>query len=68
MLSETIKVILVEDHEITRIGIRKMLEHIPEVTIVAELDNGRDVSRCVQELQPDLILLDIGLPGIDGIE
>lgn len=64
----TIRTLLVEDHEITRLGLRKALERLSEISIVAEAADGKtSVSKAI-ELRPDLVLMDIGLPEMDGIE
>lgn len=67
-MTKIINTILVEDHEITRLGLRKMLEYIPAVKIVAEVACGKMAVSKAKELKPDLILMDIGLPNMDGIE
>lgn len=63
-----IDTIIVEDHEITRLGIRKMLENMERVSIVGEQSLGEKAVLQAMELQPDLVLMDIGLPDLDGIE
>jgi DNA-binding NarL/FixJ family response regulator len=68
MPEETIKTILVEDHEITRLGIRKMLERLADVEIIAEATDGKSAVDKAIELNPALILMDIGLPLMDGIQ
>jgi two-component system, NarL family, response regulator LiaR len=64
----TIRTLLVEDQEITRFGLRSMLEQQAEIQVVAESADGNSAVEKALELKPDLILMDIGLPGIDGIE
>ncbi len=68
MSNTPITVIVVEDHEITRLGLKKMLETIPEIAVIAEAGDGKIAVSKAMELRPDLILLDIGLPGMNGIE
>jgi two-component system, NarL family, response regulator LiaR len=68
MSNELISTLVVEDHEITRLGLKKMLEQLPNMVVVAEAGDGMTAVAKVQEFQPDLVLMDIGLPGIDGIE
>lgn len=68
MTENAINTLLVEDHEITRLGMRSMLEHMAEVVIVAEASTGKVAVNKAMELKPDLILMDIGLPEMDGIE
>jgi NarL family two-component system response regulator LiaR len=64
----SINTLLVEDHEIVRLGLRKALEHIPEVSVIAEVGDGKSAVAKAMELCPDLILMDIGLPIMDGVE
>ena len=63
-----IKVILVDDHEIVRDGIRLVLNGIKDIKIIAEADNGEDAVRLVDELRPTVLLCDITMPGLSGIE
>ncbi|MBX9686201.1 MAG: response regulator transcription factor [Candidatus Obscuribacterales bacterium] len=65
---KSVSTILVEDHEITRIGMRRILEKLEKISIVAESGNGRDAVRLASELSPDLMFIDIDLPVLDGIE
>ncbi len=64
----TIKILLVEDHTMTRMGLQLVLEKIEDITIVGEADDGEKAVELAKKLNPDLILMDIGLPGIDGIQ
>ena len=64
----TIKVLLVEDHTMTRMGLRLVLEKVDDIELIDETDNGEKSVELAKELNPDVILMDIGLPGIDGIE
>jgi len=61
-------VLLVDDHKIMRDGIKAILERSAEFTVVGEAENGTDALRLCKELRPELILMDIGLPGLSGIE
>jgi NarL family two-component system response regulator LiaR len=63
-----IRTLLVEDHEISRLGLKKILEHMPEICVVGEVADGILAVATAIELRPDLVLMDIGLPGMDGIE
>jgi DNA-binding NarL/FixJ family response regulator len=63
-----IRVLLVEDHEIVRTGIRLMLERLPEVEVVGEADNGETALQLIDTLRPSLALLDIEMPGMSGLE
>lgn len=64
----TIKVLLVEDHTMTRMGLSLVLEKVPEIELVAQAEDGISGVQMAQEFSPDVILMDIGLPNIDGIE
>ena len=63
-----INVLLVDDHALVRTGIRRLLEDSGQVQIVGEADCGEDGLRLVQELGPDVILMDVNMPGIGGVE
>jgi len=63
-----IKVILVDDHEIVRDGIHLVLSDAKDIKIIAETDNGEEAINLVGELTPDILLCDITMPGLSGIE
>jgi DNA-binding NarL/FixJ family response regulator len=63
-----IRVLLVDDHEPFRRYVSSMLQEQTNIQIIGEAEDGLQAVRQAKDLQPDLILLDIGLPGIDGIE
>jgi len=67
-LSEQITVMIVDDHALVREGIRKILSLEPQFNILTEADNGKMAVKLCRELRPDLVLLDINLPDITGIE
>lgn len=62
------RILVVDDSEIYRRGVRAMLESHQGYEICGEADNGEDAARLAQELKPDAVLIDISLPGINGIE
>lgn len=64
----TIRLILVDDHKIVRTGLRMLLESEPDVEIVGEADSGMTALQSVEALKPDLVLMDIGLPDMSGID
>lgn len=66
--SRPLRVVLVDDHEVLRAGTRQILETADDITVVAEADDGDSALRMVKELQPDVVLVDIRLPGDSGIE
>ena len=61
-------VILADDHVLVRAGIRSLLETLPDVEVLAETGDGQEALSLVEKRQPDLILLDITLPGMNGLE
>ncbi len=63
-----IKIILADDHTLVRAGIRNLLQNISNVEVIAEADNGRDALKLVGEHNPDLVLLDIAMPELNGLE
>lgn len=63
-----IRVLLVEDHVLTRIGLKTVLARTSDITVVGEADNGLDAIQKVEELRPDVVLMDVGMPVMDGIE
>ena len=66
--SVPIRVFIADDHTIVRKGIRAVLEIVPDIDLVGEAENGRDAVYRVAELEPDVILMDLVMPGMDGIE
>ena len=63
-----INVLLVEDHELYRMGLSMLLGKADDINLVAEASDGLDGIKKARELSPDVILMDIGLPNVDGIE
>lgn len=63
-----IKVVLADDHEIFRDGFKVMLKKQPQVKLVGEAANGEELIRVTHELQPDVVVTDIKMPRMDGIE
>lgn len=63
-----INVLLVEDHELYRMGLSMLLDKAEGITLLAEAADGLDGIKKARELSPDVILMDIGLPNVDGIE
>src|SRR6266849_375326 len=61
-------VLLVDDHKIMRDGIKAILGRGDEFRVVGEAENGTDAVQFVKQLRPDLVLIDIGLPGLNGVE
>lgn len=67
-LPTQIRLALVDDHTLVRDGIRALLSVIPTVTVVGEAENGADAMVMVERCNPDLLLVDINLPDINGLE
>jgi DNA-binding NarL/FixJ family response regulator len=65
---EKIKVMLADDHPVARAGIRKFLTRATDIEIIAEADNGTQTLELAKRLVPDVLLLDIELPGVKGME
>lgn len=68
MGDERTRLIIADDHAVVRQGIRTVLEEVPELEVLAEAGDGEEVLRLLDELSPDLLLLDISMPGRTGIE
>lgn len=62
------RIILADDHTIVRAGIRAVLEKFPGVQVVGEANDGREVLELVKQHQPDVVLMDITMPGLNGLE
>ena len=64
----TIRLLLVDDHAVVRTGLRMLLENEEDIEIVGEAGTGQSALQMVERLQPDMVLMDIGLPDMTGIE
>lgn len=62
------RIFIVEDHTLLRAGLRALLTQDPDIEIVGESDNGRDAIRAIGSLAPHLVLMDLSMPGMNGIE
>ncbi len=65
---ETIRVILIDDHPIVRSGVRMLLEQAPDIAVIGEADHGNNALDLLRRLQPDVLLLDMEMPGKSGLE
>lgn len=68
MSDKPVTVFLADDHTIVRQGLAKLLEGEPNLHVVGEAENGRETVRKVEELKPDIVLMDIAMPLLNGIE
>ncbi|GJI93875.1 DNA-binding response regulator [Duganella caerulea] len=66
--TSTISVLLIDDHTLFRSGIRSLLQRNPEVTVVGEAADGFEGVKRAQQLKPQVILLDLNMPGMSGLE
>ncbi len=62
------RIVIAEDHTILREGLRSLLSHNPEFEIVGEAEDGREAIQCVEKFKPDLILTDLSMPRMNGME
>ena len=62
------RIIIVDDHEVVRIGMRSLLEQYPQYEVVSEAGNAKEAVSQVKTFQPDIVLMDIRLPGKSGID
>ena len=65
---KTLRILLADDHKVVRQGTRALLSTVPEWKIVGEADNGRDAVSLTSELKPDIVILDIGMPELNGLD
>jgi len=63
-----IRILLVDDHQIFREALRSLLEKTPDLAVVGEAGDGQSALKLADELSPDIVCLDIGMPGINGVE
>jgi two-component system response regulator NreC len=63
-----IRLLLVDDHQIVRAGLRMLFLAEPDMEIVGEVGSGEEALQAVQELQPEVVIMDVAMPGLNGIE
>ncbi len=63
-----IRILLADDHAVVRDGVRALLEKQTDMTVVAEAADGREAARLAEELAPDVVIMDIAMPNMNGIE
>jgi DNA-binding NarL/FixJ family response regulator len=62
-----IRVLLVDDQHLIRAGLRMLCDSAPDLSVVGEADNGRDAARLAEQTLPDVVVMDLRMPGVDGI-
>jgi len=62
------RILLADDHTLVRAGIRALLEKLPGIKVAGEASDGREVLGLIKEKQPDVVLMDISMPGLNGLE
>jgi NarL family two-component system response regulator LiaR len=67
-MSDKISLLLTDDHALVRQGIRAFLELQPDLAVIGEADSGENAARMAAELAPDVVLMDLVMPGIGGVE
>jgi DNA-binding NarL/FixJ family response regulator len=68
MSNEKISVLLVDDHSLVRKGFRRILEDDPEIQVVGEAPDGTEAVKLAQELEPRVIVMDMAMPGLNGMQ
>ncbi len=63
-----IRILISDDHGLIRAGLRALLEDVPDLQVVGEAEDGFAALRLAAELQPDIVLMDVSMPGLSGIE
>lgn len=63
-----VKVVIADDHALIRRGVRNLLEHAPEIRIAGEATNGKEAIELVEKYLPDVLILDLQMPVMDGIQ
>jgi DNA-binding NarL/FixJ family response regulator len=64
----TIRVFLADDHRILRLGVRALLERERDITVVGEAEDGRKALKLIPQASPDVVLMDISMPGLNGVD
>ena len=67
-LTPTIRVLLVEDHEVVREGLRALLERDPDISVIGDVGTASAAIEAARELSPHVVVMDIGMPRMDGYE
>lgn len=67
-MADPIRIVLADDHPVLRTGLRTLLEQEPDMTVVGEAGDGHEAVALAQRLRPDVVIMDISMPGLDGLE
>lgn len=62
------KILIADDHGIVRTGLKLLFERIPDIEVIGEASDGREAVKLAEELQPDIVIMDIGMPLLNGLE
>jgi DNA-binding NarL/FixJ family response regulator len=65
---EKIKVLLADDHTVVRRGLRMLMEAEPDISVVGEAENGRQAVQMAIQLEPEVVVMDIAMPLLNGVE
>ncbi|MCB0022731.1 MAG: response regulator transcription factor [Caldilinea sp.] len=67
-MSKSVRLLLVDDHPIVRTGLRMLFQSEPDMVVVGEVNGGEEALEAVQTLHPDVVIMDVAMPGMNGIE
>jgi two-component system, NarL family, response regulator NreC len=67
-MSEIIRIVLADDHAVLRAGLKALLEAEPDMRVIGEAANGREAVLKAQQLKPDIVVMDLSMPELDGLE
>lgn len=63
-----VRVVIVEDYKLTRVGLRSTLNEYPNINVIGEAEDALEGIKVIERLKPDVVLMDLGLPGMNGLE
>ena len=67
-MDKKIRIVIIEDHKLLRVGLKSLFENTNDIVVFGESETGRDGISKVQLQKPDIVLIDLGLPDISGLE
>ncbi|TMK95805.1 MAG: response regulator transcription factor [Actinobacteria bacterium] len=67
-MTDTIRVLIADDHAVVRQGLRLFLDVLPDMEVVGEAEDGAAAIERARELRPDVVVMDVVMPGLDGVE